>query len=539
MKENFNNYLKHYRSDLTSGVVVFLVALPLCLGIALASGAPLFSGIIAGVIGGIFVGLLSGSQTSVSGPAAGLTVIVLNAITELGTFELFLTAVVLAGLFQLALGYLKAGIIGLYFPSAVIRGMLAAIGLILILKQIPHFFGVDTDAFNELSVWGEGGGLMIQNVLAAFSHIHLGALAAGALSLSILLAWDSPRLRSQKLFRILPGALVAVLAGILLNTVFINFFPSMGIKADHLVNLPILHDKEALASAIAFPDWTGLFNPLVWKVAVVIALIASLETLLSIEAVDKLDPEKRHTPNNRELKAQGVGNFLSGLVGGLPMTAVIVRSSANIDSGAKTKMSAVYHAVLLLVCVLLIPGMLNLIPLSTLAAVLLVVGYKLSKPKLYKEHYSLGWNQFLPFIITITAILATDLLVGIIIGLTVGVFFILRANYKTPYFYHADEHPENGRKHITLTLSEHVSFLNKASLQLTLDHLPEDSVVTIDGSLCQDIDYDALVIIKGFVENAKSRGIELHLVDIPGIEIEPRVSRPVLNEKKRPAMVVN
>lgn len=539
MKENFNNYLKHYRSDLTSGIVVFLVALPLCLGIALASGAPLFSGIIAGVIGGIVVGLLSGSQTSVSGPAAGLTVIVLNAITELGTFELFLTAVVLAGLFQLALGYLKAGIIGLYFPSAVIRGMLAAIGLILILKQIPHFFGVDTDAFNELSVWGEGGSLMIQNVLAAFSHIHLGALAAGALSLTILLVWDSPRLRSNKLFRVLPGALVAVIAGILLNTVFTNFLPSMSIKADHLVNLPILHDKEALASAIAFPDWAGLFNPLVWKVAVVIALIASLETLLSIEAVDKLDPEKRHTPNNRELKAQGVGNFLSGLVGGLPMTAVIVRSSANIDSGAKTKMSAVYHAMLLLVCVLLIPNILNLIPLSTLAAVLLVVGYKLSKPKLYKEHYSLGWNQFLPFIITITAILATDLLVGIIIGLIVGVFFILRANYKTPYFYHADEHPENGRKHITLTLSEHVSFLNKASLQLTLDHLPEDSVVTIDGSLCQDIDYDALVIIKGFVENAKSRGIELHLVDIPGIEIEPRVSRPVLNDKKRPAMAVN
>ncbi len=515
MKENIFAYLREYRSDIPSGLVVFLVALPLCLGIALASGAPLFSGIITGIIGGLVVGLLSGSHTSVSGPAAGLAVIVLSAISELGTFELFLTAVVLAGVIQLALGYMKAGIIGLYFPSSVIKGMLAAIGLILILKQIPYFFGVGEYAFGEMQYQEPDGGNTFSALWHALSQIHPGASLAGILSLSVLILWSQPFFKKLRIAKVVPGALLAVVLGVVVNLIFQQFIPAWVIDGKQLVSIPNISDPEVAATAFAFPDFSGLTDPVVWRIAAVVALIASLETLLSVEAVDKMDPHKRHTPNNRELKAQGVGNILAGLAGGLPMTAVIVRSTANISSGSRTKMSAFYHGVLLLICVVAIPFILNLIPLASLAAVLLVVGYKLSKPALYREQFGMGWNQFLPFIVTIVAILFTDLLVGIIIGMTIGVFFILRANYKTPYFYQSDEHPENGRKKITITLSEHVSFLNKASLQLTLDHLPANSKVVIDGSLCREIDLDALSIIKDFSVAARERNIDLSLKDMP------------------------
>lgn len=516
MREHFGTYLKEFRNDFPSGLVVFLVALPLCLGIALASGAPLFSGIITGIVGGIVVGLLSGSHLSVSGPAAGLTVIVLGAITELGSFEAFLLAVVLAGVIQVIMGFLKAGIIGLYFPSAVIKGMLTAIGLILILKQIPHFLGVDQEAFGSSEYSDMEGHNTFTNFLYSLQHIQPGALMVGIISLLILILWERPFIKKQRWAKVIPGALIVVMLGILMNLGLALFFPAWAIEASHLVNLPKLNGGSAgTASLLTMPDFAGIANPLVWKTALVIALIASLETLLSIEAVDKLDPHKRRTPQNRELKAQGVGNIMAGLLGGLPMTAVIVRSSANVDSGAQTKLSAVYHGILLLLAVLVIPGILNLIPLSALAAILLMVGYKLAKPKLFKQQFKLGFDQFFPFIITIVAILFTDLLIGITIGMAVGIFFILKANYKTPYFYHDEEHPGNGQKKITITLSEHVSFINKASLQLTLEHLPDNSIVTIDGSRSQDIDFDALNIIHDFANTADERKIKLILKDIP------------------------
>lgn len=516
MKSQLNTYLKEFRSDLPSGLVVFLVALPLCLGIALASGAPLFSGIITGIVGGIVVGLLSGSHLSVSGPAAGLTVIVLAAITELGSFEAFLLAVVLAGVIQILMGLFKAGIIGLYFPSSVIKGMLTAIGLILILKQIPHFLGVDQEAFG-VSQYSDGHGHnTFTNFFASLQHIQPGALLVGVISLLILIVWERPFIKKQSWSKIVPGALVAVVFGILLNAGLSMAMPGWTIETSHLVNLPIFNGgSEGAEQLLTLPDFSAILNPLVWKTALVIALIASLETLLSIEAVDKLDPHKRRTPQNRELKAQGVGNMIAGLLGGLPMTAVIVRSSANVDSGARTKMSAVYHGILLLLAVLVIPGILNLIPLSALAAVLLMVGYKLAKPKLFAEQYKRGFEQFFPFVVTVVAILFTDLLIGIAIGMAVGVFFILKANYKTPYFYHDEEHASNGQKKITIMLSEHVSFINKASLQLTLEHLPDNSVVTIDGSRSQDIDFDALNIIHDFASTADERKIQLVLKDIP------------------------
>lgn len=476
------------------------------------------SGLISGIIGGIVVGFLSGSHLSVTGPAAGLTVIVLDAITELGGFELFLVAVALAGVIQLVLGYVKAGIIGLYFPVSVIKGMLAAIGLILIMKQIPHFVGLDQDAFGEMSFIGTDGRNTFEELLYAFTHIHLGALLVGMLSLVIMLVWDNYLKTRIPGVKLVPGALLAVIAAVAAAGLLAGMDPSLAIGSDHLVQIPLLFGGDPLSELVVLPNFSGLTNPVVWKVAVVIAIIASLETLLSVEAIDKLDPHKRFTPNNRELKAQGMGNLLSGLLGGLPMTAVIVRSSANLEAGARTKMSAVYHGILLLSCVLLIPGILNLIPLAALAAILLIVGFKLTKPALYRSQLRNGTRQFLPFIVTIVAILFTDLLTGIFIGMGVAVFYILKTNYKTPYFYHEERHPDrDGHKVIKLVLSEHVSFLNKASLQLTLENLPENSEVIIDGSQSAEIDFDALKIIQDFRINALERNIRLELVNIPEV----------------------
>ncbi|MBP6184444.1 MAG: SulP family inorganic anion transporter [Saprospiraceae bacterium] len=513
--------LSHFGKDFPAGVVVFLVALPLCLGIALASGAPLMSGLVSGIIGGIVVGMLSGSHLSVSGPAAGLTVIVLDAISELGGFELFLVAVMIAGALQLLLGYIKAGIIGLYFPVSVIKGMLAAIGLILIMKQIPHFLGIDQDAFGEMNFIGTDGKNTFEELFLAISNVHPGALLSGVISLLIMLLWDNViknRIPVPSL-KLVPGALLAVVAAVLLNRVMFTIHPSLLIETSHLVQIPPLDFGNGIRSVLVSPDFNGFTNPAVWKVALIIAIIASIETLLSVEAIDKLDPHKRLTPNNQELKAQGIGNMLSGFLGGLPMTAVIVRSSANVEAGARSKMSAVYHGLLLLICVLLIPNIMNLIPLSALAAVLLIVGFKLTKPALYQSQIRAGVRQFLPFIVTIIAILFSDLLTGILIGMTVAIFYILKTNYTTPYFYHEEKHPDHeGHKVIRLVLSEHVSFLNKASLQLTLENLPNNSEVTIDGTQSEEIDFDALNIIHNFKDGgAVDKNIKLELVNIPVI----------------------
>ena len=508
--------LSDFSKDGPAGLVVFLVALPLCLGIALSSGAPLLSGLISGIVAGIVVGALSGSHLSVSGPAAGLTVIVLDAIGEMGSFENFLVAVVLAGIIQILMGVFKAGIIGLFFPVSVIRGMLAAIGIILILKQIPHFLGIDSDAFGEMSFLGTDGRNTFEELAYATTHMEYGALIIGLISLFVMLGWDLFLRVRIKALSFIPGALLAVLAGVILNQYYKGVTPAIFLEASHLVQIPKFGFNAESSDLMNFPSFGALSSFTTYKEAVVIAIIASLETLLSIEAVDKLDPHKRRTPNNKELRAQGIGNVIAGFIGGLPMTAVIIRSSANVDAGAATKVSAIFHGILLAVCVLLIPNILNMIPLASLAAILLIVGFKLNKPSLYHQQFYNGIRQFLPFIITIIAILFSDLLIGILIGLCVSIFFILQTNYNTPYFYLEDEHSDEEKdKHITIHLSEHVSFLNKGRLQKTLEELPPECEITIDGKNTLDIDFDVLNVIYDFNSTAHERGISVNLINIP------------------------
>jgi MFS superfamily sulfate permease-like transporter len=503
---------QYLKNDLPSGLVVFLVALPLCLGIALASGAPLFSGIIAGIVGGTVIAFASGSSLSVSGPAAGLTVIVHHAISDLGSYEVFLVAVALAGVIQIILGYLKAGIIGYYFPSNVIKGMLAAIGIILILKQIPHAIGYDVDNEGDFAFIQADGENTFSEIINSLNHIHPGAVLIAVVSLAILIAWDHPSVRRYSFFRIVPGALIAVITGIILNEWFSANSRQLYLQGDKLVSLPVAESASAFINQFTLPDFSALGNYQVYVVAVTIAIIASLESLLSVEAVDKLDPFKRNTPANRELKAQGLGNFVSGLIGGLPITAVIVRSSANIHAGAKTKLSSIFHGLFLLLSVLMFASFLNKIPLACLAALLLVVGYKLARISLFRSMYKLGWDQFLPFIITVVAIQFSDLLKGIAIGMTVSIFFILRNNYKRGYFFHKEDHHE-GEK-ITIQLAEDVTFLNKGSIALTLDHLPHNSSVIIDGSKSHNIDADVLEIIHDFKNTAALKQIKLELRNI-------------------------
>jgi MFS superfamily sulfate permease-like transporter len=511
------NYFKTLGKDIPSALVVFLVALPLCLGISLASNAPLLSGIITGIVGGVVVSWVSGSQLSVSGPAAGLTAIIIMAISTLGTFEAVLTATVIAGVLQLILGFAKAGIIGMYFPTSVIRGMLAAIGLILILKQIPHFLGADTDYFEDLDFMQFNGQNTFSAIGASLKAIKLGSALIGITSLLILIGWGSNTMRRIPQVRMVPGALIVVVVSVLLNLLLGVVAPDLQVKVGHLVNLPIINSFGDIVNVLRFPDWSALTRGSTYVVAFTIAIVASLETLLSIEAVDKLDPHKRHTPQNRELKAQGVGNLISGLIGGLPLTAVIVRSSANIDAGGQTKMSAFIHGLLLLASLLFLGSFLNQIPLSALAAVLLVVGYKLTKPALYTTQWRLGLAQFLPFIVTIVAILFTDLLKGVCVGLVIGVFYILKANLESAYFYHHEPSQDPDTVHIKL--SEHVSFLNKASIVTTLDRIPSGKHVILDGSESSYIDYDVLEAIQNYRTTAAERNINLELRDIPAVSV--------------------
>lgn len=499
-----NNPFKHFGSDIPSGMVVFLVAIPLCLGIALASGAPLVSGLITGIIGGVVVGALSGSHVSVSGPAAGLTVIVLDAITDLGTFEAFLVAVILAGVIQLGLGLARAGLISHYFPSSVIKGMLAGIGLILILKQIPHALGFDQDYEGDISFFQPDGENTFSEIAKAFDYMEPAAIIICGICLLIMMFWEIPAVKRMKLFRIVPGGLLAVLAGIGINEFFINNNPSWALGESHLVSIPSDFFGEMYQ-----PDFSILSNINLYITAVTIAIVASLETLLSIEATDKLDKYKRITSTNRELRAQGIGNILAGALGGLPMTSVIIRSSANIDSGARTKMSAIIHGLLLFGCVVLIPNILNLIPLSALAAILLLVGYKLAKIPLFVQMYRLGWDQFLPFVVTIVGILFTDLLQGIVIGMLVAIFFILRNNYRSPYHYSETEDGEH--KKYKITLAEEMSFLNKGSMLQTLRRIPDHSTVVIDGTSTKNIDHDVREVIDNFRKTAESKNIQLEL----------------------------
>ena len=527
----FFSNLKH---DLPASIVVFLVATPLCLGIALASGAPLFSGIIAGIVGGIVVGMLSGSPLGVSGPAAGLAVIVLGAIATLGSFEAFLLSVVLAGVIQLILGYVRAGVIGYYFPSSVIKGMLAGIGLIIILKQIPHAFGYDavpegSEAFAQADAQNT-----FTEFLNMFNFVQVGAIIITLFSLTVLILWDRPFMKKLKFTQWVQGPLVAVAGGILLNQLFLAVAPDLAIAPSHLVQLPVADTWNGVLGLFTFPDFSQLGNLAVYTTALTIAVVASLETLLCVEATDKLDPYKRMTPTDRELKAQGIGNIISGLVGGLPVTQVIVRSSANIQSGGRTKASAVLHGVLLLAAALAIPTVLNLIPLACLAAILFVVGYKLAKPALFKTMYRQGWYQFVPFVITVVGIVFADLLVGIGLGIGVAIFFVLLNNYRNPYFLANEPHKPGDL--IQIKLSEDVSFLNRASIMRTLDEIPPNTRVEIDASRSTSIDYDVYELIKEYEEKAKMNGVDLTLKGFSTLQQENdsvrRIKRVIRREKK-------
>ena len=502
---------KNLKSDIPASIVVFLVAMPLCLGIALASGAPLYSGLISGIVGGIVVGVLSRSPLGVSGPAAGLAVIVLNAITELGQFEIFLVAVILAGIIQVIIGFAKAGIIAYYFPSSVIHGMLAGIGILIFLKQIPHAFGYDGDPIGDFKFFQVDGLNTISGILKIFESLSLGAIIISTLSLAILILWNTSLFSKFKLTKILQGPLVAVIVSIILGLVF-QSIPELSLSANQMVSIPLAGSFNEFLGNFTFPDFSALSNPQVYTTAVIIAVVASLETLLCVEATDKQDPLKRITPTNRELRAQGVGNIVSGLIGGLPLTQVIVRSSANMQSGGKTKASAIIHGILLLVSVISIPHILNLIPLATLAAILIMVGLKLAKPAIFKRMKSQGPGQLAPFLVTIAGIVFTDLLIGIFLGLVVAVSIILYNNFKIPYKL-LNENLQ-GKDNIRIALSEDVTFLNKASVQRTLSQIPDDTSVIIDGTNTHFIHCDVVEIIEDFMINAETRNIKVSLVEL-------------------------
>lgn len=515
------NLFSNWRSDAPSSLVVFLVALPLCLGVALAStkeSPVLMSGIIAGVVGGIVVGLFSGSRLGVSGPAAGLISIVAAAIMTLGSFEAFLVAVVLSGILQIIAGFLGAGVIGNYFPSSVIKGMLAAIGLTLILKEIPHLVGYDKDFMGDESFAQPDGQNTFSELLHMFNYVSWGAIIISFVSLAILIFFDRPFMKKIAVFKFIPGALIVVVLGVVMNAVFQSSFPELTLSGEHLVTLPVAESLSDIKGFFIFPDFTALTNPNVYAVAFTIALVASLESLLSVEATDKLDPEKNQTPTNKELKAQGLGNLVSGMLGGLPVTQVIVRSSANINAGGKSKLSTILHGILLFLCVLLIPTVLNMIPYASLAAILMMVGYKLSSVSLYKKMYTLGWDQFLPFIATIIGVLFTDLLKGIGIGLVFAVFFILRKNYRNNY--RIEEGTENGKPLVRIQLSEEVTFLNKGSILESLYKVPSNSHLIIDGSNSKAIDFDVLEVIQEFrAHAAQERNIKVTTFRIPKVEV--------------------
>ena len=501
-------WLKH---DLPAGLSVFLVALPLCLGIALASGAPIYAGLLSGIIGGIVVAFISGSQLAVSGPAAGLTTLVAASIISLGDYKIFLLAVMIAGLFQLMLGLLKLGAIANYFPSSVIKGMLAAIGIILISKQIPLSLGYDQPDF-----WTSGllNLFSSEHILGSFSyfnhHIARGAILITLVSIIVLVLLQQP---FAKKLKVIPAPLLVVFIGIITNILFTNAVPDFSLKQTQLVNIP-----TNIFASISFPDFSKLFSSSeIWKYGLIIGLLATLETLLCIEAVDKLDKRNRITPVNRELIAQGIGNMTCGLLGAIPITAVVVRGAANVDAGGRTKLSAFTHGVFLLLAVLLIPFLLNKIPYASLAAILLVTGFNLTKPKLYRNMWSLGWKQFIPFVLTIIVILSTDLLIGVSIGLLISIYFIVQNNFKTEYKITTTLH--QGIENQYIKLNSNVTFLNKVKLRKVLDEVPEYSVLTIDGSECNFIDYDILEIVSEFHNKASDRHIELHLKGIEKVNV--------------------
>lgn len=505
MSESKKLTLPVFSADLPSALVVFLVALPLCLGIALGSQAPLFSGLIAGIVGGVVIGALSGSQLSVAGPAAGLTAIVATAIGKLPVFEAFLLAVVIGGVLQVILGYLKAGVLGDYIPASVIKGMLAAIGLILVLKQLPHLVGYDADFEGDESFAEPTHENTFSGLLHSLRSILPWAVVIGLASLALQIAWDKVIAPRNKVLKLIPAPLVVVLTGVGLSELSKVHFSDYALRADHFVAIPVATSVGGFFSFFQFPSLTHIGNVDVWITGLTLAIVASLETLLSIEASDKLDPLKRVTPTNRELKAQGVGNIVSGLLGGLPVTSVIVRSSANVNSGAKTKWSAIFHGLLLLGSVALIPQILNLIPKASLAAILIYTGFKLAAPSIFVAHFKKGRDQFLPFVITVLAILFTDLLIGILVGCFSGLFFVIHSNFRSALVITKD-----GENYL-VRLRKDVSFLNKAILKRKLEEMPKNSYVLIDTMRADFIDRDVVEVIEDFIKHASLRNIRCEL----------------------------
>lgn len=513
------NFTKNLKSDLPSGLVVFLVALPLCLGIALASGAPFFSGIISGIVGGIVIGTLSNSNLSVSGPAAGLAALVLGAITAIGDFRLFLCAVLIAGILQILMGLAKLGGIANYIPSSVIKGMLTSIGILIIAKQIPHAFGYDKDEKGNITELFPYGSENMHELLQPLHHIEVGVTLICIVSIIIMLLWEKPFIKKRVPY--IPGALVAVIVAILMNQIWISSGSILAVKNEHLVQIKVASSPSEFLSFFTLPDFSGFLDSRVIVYGIAIAIIASLETLLSIEAIDNLDPQRRVTNTNRELFAQGIGNSVAGLIGGLPITSVIVRSSANVNSGAKSKASAIIHGFMLLVSIIAIPVLLNKIPLSALAAILLLTGYKLAKPAVFIQTIKNGKYQYVPFLVTVAVIIAIDLfgvvpavsgkglLIGVIAGIVAASGAILYGNLKNSYFFHKEKHHEGDL--IRIHLSEEVSFLNKAAIRETLDKIPENTNVVIDASNTSYIDFDVLELIKEFrdikapIKNISSR----------------------------------
>jgi MFS superfamily sulfate permease-like transporter len=508
--KHLHYYLSHLNNDIPAGIVVFLVALPLCLGIALASGAPLFSGLTAGIVGDLIVAWASGSQLSVSGPAAGLTVVVANAIEKLGSYPVFLSSVVLAGVFQVLLGLLRAGMIGAYFPVAVIKGMLAAIGLILILKQIPHAVGYDADYEGDESFDQSDAHTTFSELAYSLEAISPGAVIVSTVAILIMGLWGTRLFKRHALLSLIPGPLVAVLWGVGYNLLSRRYAPDFAIDPAHLVKLPEIGGLRDFFGLFTLPDFSQWANPDLYVTAATLAVVASLESLLSLEAVDKLDPLRRVAPTNRELKAQGLGNIVSGLIGGLPLTAVIVRSSANVNAGGRTKVACFIHGLLLLLSVMLVAEYLNLIPLAALAAILLVTGYKLTRPALFKDLYQKGHSQIVPFVVTILAILFTDLLKGMAIGMVFGLFYVVRANFQS-----AITLTRHGN-HYLLRLRKDVSFLNKAPLREHLAKIEENGYVIVDGGRAQFIDQDILEALEDFVAAAPDSGITVELKNLNG-----------------------
>ena len=504
-------YLEHLAEDIPAGIVVFLVALPLCLGIALASGAPLLSGIITGIIGGVVISWLSGSQLSVSGPAAGLTVIVAEAIDTLGGYSAFLSTVMLAGLIQLALGLMKAGVIGAYFPNAVIKGMLAAIGLILMLKQIPHALGYDTDFEGDEAFFQSDDHTTLTELFYSWEAISPGAAIVSTVAIAIMLLWKTPAIRRHRWLSMVPAPLLAVVWGVSWNIFSRTHLPELALAQSHMVNVLPLKGPGDFIQQLVWPDFSQWANPETYRIALTLALIASLETLLSLEAVDKLDPLKRVAPTNHELKAQGIGNLLSGALGGLPMTAVIVRSSANINAGAKSKLACFVHGILLLISALYLSHYLNQIPLASLAAILLVTGYKLCKPSFFREMYAKGASQIVPFVITILAILFTDLLIGMAIGMLFGLFYVVRSNFQSAISLTRDG------SHYLLRLQKDVSFLNKAPLRQALAQIEAGSYVIVDGTRAKFIDRDIIETLEDFIAGTGENQVRVEIKNIAAL----------------------